>query len=89
MEIAPGIFLFTTPGYGDVGLDGNSIAILSRDGVRVFDANWTPGASAAVLAEIRKRTDQPVRRIVKKDKGLAPDQANGPLTDAIAPIPPR
>lgn len=22
--------LFTTPGYGDVGLDGNSIAILSR-----------------------------------------------------------
>jgi hypothetical protein len=22
-ELAPGIFLFTTPGYGDVGLDGN------------------------------------------------------------------
>lgn len=63
-ELAPGIFLFTTPGYGDVGLDGNSIAVLSRDGVLVFDTNGTPGASAAVLTEIRELTDQPVRWIV-------------------------
>jgi cyclase len=63
-ELAPGIFLFSTPGYGDVGLDGNSIAILSRDGVLVFDTNGTPGASAAVLSEIRTLTDQPVRWIV-------------------------
>ena len=63
-ELAPGIFLFTTPSYGDVGLDGNSIAILSRDGVLVFDTNGTPAAAAAVLAEIRKLTDRPVRWIV-------------------------
>jgi len=63
-ELAPGIFLFMTPGYGDVGLDGNSIAVLSRDGVLVFDANGTPAASAAVLADIRAMTDQPVRWIV-------------------------
>ena len=63
-EIAPGIFLFTTPAYGDVGLDGNSIAILSRDGVLVFDTNGTLAASALVLAEIRTLTDQPVRWIV-------------------------
>ena len=63
-ELAPGIFLFSTPGYGDVGLDGNSIAVLSRDGVLVFDTNGTPGASAAVLAQIRTLTDQPVRWIV-------------------------
>jgi glyoxylase-like metal-dependent hydrolase (beta-lactamase superfamily II) len=62
--LAPGILLFTTPGYGDVGLDGNAIAILSRDGVLVFDTNGTPGASAAVLGEIRKLTSQPVRWIV-------------------------
>ena len=30
----------------------------------VFDTNGTPRASAAVLAEIRKLTDQPVRWIV-------------------------
>lgn len=63
-ELAPGIFLFSRPGYGDVGLDGNSIVVTSRDGVLVFDTNGTPGASAAVLAEIRTLTDQPVRWIV-------------------------
>ena len=63
-ELAPGIFLFTTPPYGDVGLDGNSIAILSRDGVLVFDTNGTPAAAAAVLADIRTLTDRPVRWIV-------------------------
>ena len=63
-ELAPGIFLFATPGYGDVGLDGNSIVVSSRDGVLVFDTNGTPSASAAVLTEIRKITDQPVKWIV-------------------------
>jgi cyclase len=64
IELAPGIVLFATPGYGDVGLDGNSIAVLSRDGVLVFDTNGTPAASAAVLNEIRSLTDRPVRWIV-------------------------
>jgi cyclase len=63
-ELAPGIFLFSRSGYGDVGLDGNSIVVTSRDGVLVFDTNGTPAASAAVLAEIRKITDQPVKWIV-------------------------
>jgi glyoxylase-like metal-dependent hydrolase (beta-lactamase superfamily II) len=63
IPIADGIVLFVTPPYGDVGLDGNSIAILSRDGVFVFDTNGTPAAAAAVLAEIRKLTDRPVRYV--------------------------
>ncbi len=63
-ELAPGVILFRTPPYGDVGLDGNAIAILSTAGVLVFDSNGTPAASAAVLSEIRKRTDQPVRYVV-------------------------
>ena len=63
-EIAPGIFLFSRPGYGDVGLGGNSIVVTSRDGVLVFDTNGTPSASAAVLAEIRAITTQPVKWIV-------------------------
>ena len=63
-ELAPGIFLFTTPSYGDVGLDGNSIAVLSNDGVLVFDTNGTPAAAAAVLAQIRTLTDRPVRYVV-------------------------
>jgi len=64
LEIAPGIVVFSTSPYGEVGLDGNSVAVFSKDGVLVFDANGTPAAAAAVLAEIRKRTDQPVRYLV-------------------------
>src|SRR5579884_1744828 len=63
-EIAPGIFLFRTPRYGDVGLDGNSIAVLSRDGVLVFDTNGTPAAASAVLRQIRALTNRPVRYVV-------------------------
>ncbi|HZT77256.1 MAG TPA: MBL fold metallo-hydrolase [Vicinamibacterales bacterium] len=63
-EIVPGIYVFATPGYGDVGLDGNSIAVTSRDGVLVFDTNGTPAAAAAVLAQIRSITDRPVRYVV-------------------------
>src|SRR5258705_358853 len=63
-EGAPGIHLFQTVRYGDVGLDGNSIGILSDEGVLVFDANGTPAAARAVLAEIRKLTKQPVRYLV-------------------------
>jgi glyoxylase-like metal-dependent hydrolase (beta-lactamase superfamily II) len=64
MEVAPGVHLFITPPYGDVGLDGNSVAIVGDDGVVVFDSNGTPAASAAVLIEIRTITSAPVRYVV-------------------------
>jgi cyclase len=64
IDIADGIHVFVSKPYGEVGLDGNAVAIVSRDGVLVFDSNGTPAASAAVLAEIRKLTTQPVRYVV-------------------------
>jgi cyclase len=64
VQVADGVYLFRTPSYGDVGLDGNSIVVISADGVLVFDTNGTPAAASAVLAEIRKLTDQPVRFVV-------------------------
>ena len=64
IRVADGIFLFVTPPYGDVGLDGNAVAIVSSDGVLVFDSNGTPAAAAAVLAEIRHLTNKPVRYLV-------------------------
>jgi glyoxylase-like metal-dependent hydrolase (beta-lactamase superfamily II) len=63
-EVAPGIHLFQTQPYGDVGLDGNSVAIVGEDGVLVFDANGTPAAARAVLAAIRRITKLPVRYLV-------------------------
>jgi glyoxylase-like metal-dependent hydrolase (beta-lactamase superfamily II) len=64
IEIAAGIYVFMTAPYGGVGLDGNSIVVLSRDGVLVFDSNGTPAAAAAVLAEIRAMTKLPVKYLV-------------------------
>jgi cyclase len=63
-KVAEGIYLFTTTPYADVGLSGNSVAIISDDGVLVFDSNATPETAATVLAEIRKLTDKPVRYLV-------------------------
>ena len=63
-EVAPGVFLFRTEPYGDVGLDGNSVAIVGGNAVLVFDANGTPDAARAVLAQIRALTDRPVRYLV-------------------------
>jgi cyclase len=64
IESGPGVHLFMTAPYGEVGLDGNSVAILSDDGILVFDSNGTPAAAAAVLAEIKTLTDKPVRYLV-------------------------
>lgn len=64
VQVADGVHVFITAPYGDVGLDGNSVVILSSDGVLVFDTNGTPAAAEAVLKEIRKLTDQPVKYVV-------------------------
>jgi glyoxylase-like metal-dependent hydrolase (beta-lactamase superfamily II) len=64
VQIADGVYLFITPPYGDVGLDGNAVAIVTEQGVVMFDSNGTPAASAAVLADVRSFTSQPVRYLV-------------------------
>jgi glyoxylase-like metal-dependent hydrolase (beta-lactamase superfamily II) len=64
VEVAPGISVFQTAPYGDVGLDGNSVVIVTNDGVLVFDANGTPAAARAVLAQIKQLTSKPVRYLV-------------------------
>lgn len=63
-KVADGVYLFTTTPYADVGLSGNSVVILSDDGVLVFDSSATPETAATVLAEIRKVTSKPVRYLV-------------------------
>ena len=64
IQVAEGVYVFVTPPYGDMGFDGNSVAILSSEGVLVFDTNGTPAAAEAVLSEIRKLTDKPVKYVV-------------------------
>lgn len=64
IEVAKGVHLFVSKPYGDVGLDGNAVAIVTDEGVLVFDSNGTPASSALVLAAIRSLTDEPVRYVV-------------------------
>jgi hypothetical protein len=57
LKVADGVYLFTTAPYG-VGLSGNTVAILSSDGVLVFDTNGLPETAETILKEIRKLTDK-------------------------------
>src|SRR3954451_7932715 len=63
-KVAPDVYLFSTTGYGDVGLGGNCIAVISNDGVLVFDTSGTPSTAQVILGELRKLTDQPVRYVI-------------------------
>lgn len=63
-DLGRGIYLFQTAPYSDVGLDGNSVAIVGRNGVLVFDANGTPAAAESVLVAIKRLTPLPVRWLV-------------------------
>lgn len=62
--VTDGVYLFTVTPYGDVGMSGNSIAIVSDDSVLVFDSTGTPETAATILGEIRKLTSKPVRYLV-------------------------
>jgi cyclase len=63
-KVADGVYLFTTSGYGDVGLNGNVTAIITDEGVVVFDSAGTPPVAENMIAEIKKLTDKPVRYVV-------------------------
>lgn len=63
-DLGRGIYLFQTAPYSDVGLDGNSVAIVGERAVLLFDANGTPAAAEGVLAALRRITSLPVRYLV-------------------------
>lgn len=63
-QVTDGVLLFNVTPYGDVGMSGNSVAIVSDDCVVVFDSTAIPQTATTVLNEIRKVTDKPVRYLV-------------------------
>ena len=54
--------------WAGVDIDGhagsNAGFVIGDDGVLVVDTYYAPGAAPALLAEIRKRTDRPIRYVV-------------------------
>ena len=63
-KVAEGVYLFRTSPYGDVGMSGNSVAILTEESVVVFDSTAIPQTASIVLAEIKKLTDKPVKYLI-------------------------
>jgi cyclase len=63
-KVAEGVYQFSVSDYGDVGLSGNSVAIIGREGILLFDTTGTPATARAILRELKKITNQPVRYVV-------------------------
>jgi glyoxylase-like metal-dependent hydrolase (beta-lactamase superfamily II) len=64
VKIADGIYaaLVSEPRYDPV--ESNAVILINDDSVLVVDANRTPAAARATIAEIRKLTNKPVRYVV-------------------------
>lgn len=63
IQIADGIYQFITAPDGYVP-NGNSVVIVNENDVLVFDTFTRPSTARAMLAEIRKITNKPVRYVV-------------------------
>ena len=63
-KVADGVYLFSTSRYGDVGFCGNVVAIVSSDGVALFDSGGTPATAQEILRLLRRYTPQPVRYLI-------------------------
>src|SRR5262245_4705253 len=63
-KVAEGVYLFTTSSYGDVGMCGNSVAIITEECVLMFDSSSTPATATTILNEVKKITNKPVRYLV-------------------------
>ncbi len=64
VDVAEGIFAFVSPETTGPIPSGNVVAIIGGDGVLVVDSGRFPALAARMVADIRKRTDKPVRYLV-------------------------
>jgi cyclase len=63
-EVGPGIYAFISPETKGPVPSGNVTAIVGDDGVLVVDSGRFPTLARRMVAEIRRRTKQPVRYLV-------------------------
>ena len=63
-EVAKDILAFHAPDIGNLYVEGNSVAVIGTGEVLVFDTNARPSSALAVLSQIRRITNLPVKRVV-------------------------
>ncbi|HTY42273.1 MAG TPA: MBL fold metallo-hydrolase [Thermoanaerobaculia bacterium] len=64
VEVGPGVYAFVSPETNGPIPSGNVVAIIGDDGVLVVDSGRFPTLARRIVAEIRRRTDKPVRYLV-------------------------
>ncbi len=64
VDLADGVFAFISPETNGPVPSGNVLAVVGDDGVLVVDSGRFPTLARRMVAEIRKRTDKPVRFLV-------------------------
>ena len=63
-DLADGVFAFVSPETSGPVPSGNVLAVVGDDGVLVVDSGRFPTLARRMIAEIRRRTDNPVRFLV-------------------------
>ena len=64
VDVAEGIFAFVSPETTGPIPSGNVVAIVGGDGVLIVDSGRFPALATRMVADIRRRTDKPVRWLV-------------------------
>jgi cyclase len=63
-QIGPGIYAFLSPETSSPIPSGNVVAVVGDDGVLVVDSGRFPTLARRIVADIRQKTDKPVRYLV-------------------------
>lgn len=64
VKVAEGIYAFITPEGRSGVVNGNSVAIVGDDGVVIVDTGQIPSLTKRMVAEVKAKTDKPVRYVV-------------------------
>jgi cyclase len=64
VEAGPGVYAFIAAETSGPIPSGNAVAIVGDDGVLVVDSGRFPTLARRMIAEIRKKTDKPIRYLV-------------------------
>ena len=82
VKVAEGIYAFIAPEPRSGIVNGNVVAVIGDDGVLVVDTGQMPNLAKKMIAEIRAKTDQPVRYVVNTHWHWDHNLANHVFRDA-------
>ena len=83
VEVGSGVYAFVSPETNGPIPSGNVVAVVGDEGVLVVDTGRFPTLARRVVAEIRRRTDKPVRFVVHTHWHLDHIAADSVFRDAF------